>query len=307
MKKFLGILLMTSLLPLLPLKSDWNETLSDTDVKIVAAQERGPFTFSIEGDAYGKANFDKHCIRHQKISYYYIDAEAAMVFYYDKCREEGAVISLGFINDMIKWKQNPFFHQQYFNSASIALSGFTKRAEDWTWKSQIRLNLETNHLILRDQLTLDLILWGRYAATCNLGIDFGFLAYTGMKIDRILPIIGLDWKVNEKWQLNAVFPVDISATYKFNDNWTVAVNTRFIETRHRVGPDERLSRGLVEYRNAGIEFALNYIRGQNFNVNAHIGYMAGGVLKIATRHYHHKRHFDFDSAPYAGGEMAYNF
>lgn len=308
MKKFLGAMLSICTLPLMTLQADWGIYDADSEQRLEHSDDRGPLTFFVEGDYYGKSKFDeKNWSKRTKIQYAIVDAEAALVFYYNPCYKEGLVLNAGYVWDRIDWKPNPYFRENTFNTFVTAISAFSERATDWTWKSQVRMNLQLDHFNWNHNLTLDLVLWGRYQTTETIGLNFGFLAYTGMKIDRIIPILGFDWQPNEKWKINAIFPIDISATYKFDDRWSVEINSRFLEIRHRFSKHDPVPHGLIEYRNAGFELGLNYDIGQTLQTNIHAGYLIGGLVNISNKHNNHNKRFNFDSAPYAGGEISVNF
>lgn len=134
-----------------------------------------------------------------------------------------------------------------------------------------------------------------------------------MKIDRIFPIIGLDWKINEKWQLNLVYPLNISVVYQINECWSAALAGRLFNLRYRFGSHEcieyhkhHFKKGLFQYRNNGAELAINYEK-KNYSFNAHAGMTFGGQFILSNKHNKHKSHFDIDPAGYVGGEAVVKF
>ena len=126
-------------------------------------------------------------------------------------------------------------------------------------------------------------------------------------MDRIYPIIGFEWEINKKWQLDLVFPVNIDIQYNFNCNWQAAVAMRFFDVRHRVGKDESLTQALVTYRNSGVEFALRYDWDPYIEANMHLGSTIGGMLRIANKDNRKPKHFKLDPSGYFGGEVVYKF
>lgn len=272
----------------------------------VPEDAKGPFLVRVSYDAVGKAKFDKKPFKGEKFRFSELNIDASAIFYYNPCYKEGLVATLGWQNDCLDWKQNPYFHEKYFNWLSFGLGAFTSRAAGWDWKAVIKLNIDPHHLNIQEYVAWDFLLWGRYELNCNWGVHAGVLALTGMKIDRVYPIIGLDWKINDRWTLNLVYPTNLSLIYQYTCNWSFALAGRFWEVRHRAAKHEPLDKALWVYRNAGLELATNYIWNR-FSINAHVGYTFGGVLKIANRHYNNKKNIDFEGAPYAGIEGNYNF
>lgn len=270
------------------------------------AEEQGPFTVRVAYDYVGKAEFDKKPYKNQKFRFSELDVGASAVFYYNPCIKEGLVAMLDWSQDDLDWNQNPFFHQKKFQQVSLGFAAFTSRAENWDWRAVVKANIDPEHLNFQQYLTWDFLVWGRYKINCNWGAHFGILALTGMKIDRVYPIIGFDWRVSDKWMVNAVFPTNISVVYKYTCNWDFNLAARFWEVRHRTNEDQPLPKALWIYRNWGIEIGTTY-RWKGWLANIHAGYTVGGKLKIANKHYDHKRNLDFGGAPYAGAEISYNF
>jgi hypothetical protein len=226
--------------------------------------------------------------------------------YYDECHGEGLGVGIGYINTHFDWNHNPFFKVKDVGQVAFTLSGFSARIKNWMWHAQATLNWEPKYKKFWDYTNYDLILWGKYDYLDNVNLHLGFLAQTGMKIDHIYPIIGFDWTINEKWQLNVILPLNISINYLIDSSWTASLAARVWNIRYRVGEDENVERGLLYYRNQGAEFAINYAKG-HFGANIHAGVTLGGQFRVSDRNNQHKRHFDMNSAAYVGGEAVVKF
>lgn len=268
--------------------------------------ERGPFSFNITADAIGKADFKKWYIDNQHLEYSDINMNGSCIFYYEPYYSEGAQITVGYEFTRLLWRQNPFFDKTSFHTPSIAIEAFTKRAANWLWQGLARMNVDGDDWNLNLYANYDLLLWGRYTYLCDLGIHAGFLAQTGMKIDHIWPIIGFDWKYNDHWMINAVYPVNMSIVYSFNKVWSTSLAIRTFDHRQRVGKKEPLSRGLWRYRGSGIELGATYEESW-VTANIHVGSTYFSELVISNRHNDHKRHFKLKNAPYFGGEVNLTF
>lgn len=272
----------------------------------IQAAEPGPFTFNITADAVGHAKFKKWYVDNQHLEYSDINIDGSFVFYYQPAFNEGAQVTLGYEFTRLLWKENPFFDETKFHTPSIALEAFTGRATNWQWQGLVRMNVDGNNWDLDLYANYDFLLWGRYTYWENLGIHAGFLAETGMKIDRVYPIIGCDWQYNKYWKINAIFPINLSIVYTVNPLWTVALAGRMFDHRQRVGKREPLSKGLWSYRGAGIELGATY-ENSWVTANVHVGSTLFTRLTVANRHNEHKRHFKLKEAPYFGGELNMNF
>lgn len=263
----------------------------------------GMFAIETNSDYVSRSKFDKKSVKHQNISFCGFDIDASMVFYYEEKYAEAANIEIGYNRTNIHWKENFYFNQNIFNTASISINAQTARMCEWLWKGKISLNLDTDHFDIEEYSTWDALLWGRNSYTECVGLHIGIIALTGMKIDHVYPIIGFDWILSEKWKINAVFPVDLSVVYVIDDNWSIDIAARAIEVRYRVGKKENLSKGLVQYFNKGIELGINYDVGSNIQANIHVGEMLGGKLKIANKQNDQPHHYKFKAAPYIGAEV----
>lgn len=267
----------------------------------------GPFKIKFTADIVGKTKV-QNSFSKQHLYFGTGQVEVGFVYYYDPCLEEGANVSVFYQNTYLNWKSNPFFRQKDISTVGFSLGAFSKRLPDWTWSTRVAVNFDNiEYWNLRDYMYYDLLLWGRYEYCDNFGIHIGVLAYTGMKIDLVYPVIGIDWKYNDKWQFNAIFPMNVSIVYNFNKAWSVALAGRFFNERHRVRESEWLSKGLWRYQVTGAELGLYYNPAKWLSANIHAGTTLGGRLKIGSRHYHHRQRIRLDPAPYAGGELTLNF
>jgi hypothetical protein len=265
-----------------------------------------PCQFESSYNYIGRAKFDKHCLRHQHIRYSNGTTQASCVFYYNPCYQEGLAGTVGYTYTMVDWNRNPFFHQKHFNQATFGIAAFTHRLCDWLWRSQVSINMNTDHFNF-SYSTYDLLLWGRWDYREDIGLHIGLLAFTGIRIDRVYPILGFDWQYSCNLKFNVIFPLDISAVYTFNDSWSVAVAGRPFFSRYRLGRHAHPHKGVFEYTNGGVELALNYQYNEWLHANVHVGDAFGGRLKVANSRNHNSKRFRFNSAGYIGGEVDISF
>ena len=149
-------------------------------------------------------------------------------------------------------------------------------------------------------------MWGRYDLCQNMGMHLGFFLETGMRMDRIYPILGIDWTFSPKWKLNAVFPFNMSLEYSYNKCLTFALAGRTFSSRNRIQPTDYNNKCVCRYSNFGIEGLIRYEYG-NFVANVHAGYTTGGRFRVADEHNHHPHNYDLDPAGYAGAELDLRF
>lgn len=266
-------------------------------------EQGGPFEIKIQGDYTGKTKIRKTCGLN-RLQYAIGEVEGSFIYYYDACNREGANVALAYSRSWLDWKSNPYFNEDTFDTVSLRLAAFSQRLCRWTWNAQVGINFDNiEHWDFADYMDYDLLLWGRYAYLDNFGVHIGFVAQTGMKIDRVYPVIGIDWRYGKRWKLNLVFPLDISISYDINNCWNAAIVMRFFNDRHRLEKCQYLSRGLWFYQNSGLEFAINYKAPKWITLNVHAGSTTGGHITIANSEYRHHHRFHLDPTYYAGGQL----
>jgi len=270
------------------------------------SNDKGPFAFSGNFDATGKSKFDSDHHKDEKVSFMLGNATGAFIFYYDKRYCEGALVSVGYTYANLDWKDNPFFDTKNYNSLNLSLGGFTYRLKDWFWKTLLTANIDTNEWDT-DYTNYDITFWGRYNYCESIGLHIGFIIQTGMKMDRVYPIIGFDWKISQNWKLNLIFPVDMSLAYYITKAFTVGVAVRPFDYRNRATEHNPIPMAVFRYQSLGAEFAVNYDNDSWITANLHVGEILGGHLRVATRHNEKPKRLKFKSAPYAGGALVIKF
>lgn len=269
--------------------------------------QSGPFKFRVLGDYIGKAKV-KNSWGFHKLTFGTVQAEAGLVYYYDECINEAANVTVFYENTVLDWKSNPYFNQTDYSTAGITLGATTQRLPNWTWNGQLSISFDNlKYWNFSDYMYYDILLWGRYEFCDNIGVHIGFFAETGMKIDLVYPVIGVDWTYNEHWKVSAVFPLNVSIVYSYNKTWSFDVAARFFDERNRLGKNQYLSQGLWHYQSTGAEVGINFTPGKWISANIHAGTTVGGRLKIADKNYNHRQRIRLDPAPYAGGEIEVNF
>lgn len=283
------------------------EDIGSENIQISESSEGYPFRAKAAGDWVSRAKISKHRDDYH-IKFAAAAVDASMVFYYDKCNKEAANVAVAYKKTYLNWEHNPYFKETNFDTISLILGGYSERLCDWIWRGQLSINFDNiEHWDFQDYMNYDLFLWGRYHLCENIGFHIGIFAQTGMMIDRVYPVIGIDWKYSQKLHINLIYPVNISAVYSFNPQWSIALAGRFFDERHRVKKDAHLSEGLWVYRVVGAEIALNYNPTDWISANVHLGTTIGGNLKVANRNYHHRRRYDVNDSAYAGGELSVSF
>lgn len=272
--------------------------------------ENRPYKLSAMGDWIGKSDVRRHRHDRGSVKFYMADFQADASVYYNPDCEEGLGVSFGYTRSRFDWGDNTYFKTKDMDQLSFSVTGFSKRIHNWLCTGYVTATWEPRYTDFYEYTNYEMLFWGRYTCTDVFNMHIGFLAQTGMKIDNVWPVIGFDWLINDKWKLNAVFPMNMSLVYTVNEVWTAAAAIRIFDLRYRMGKHQNIKKGfekgLLRYRNSGLEFVVNYVK-DAISANVHVGGTFGGRFKIANRHYKRKQHFDLGSAAYAGAEASYKF
>lgn len=277
-----------------------------SDEQIPAQESKGrPFSLDVHFDAVKTTDIRKGYYKDDSVQFAEGQATLGLIYYYCPRYTEGLGLTVGYERTIIRWEHNPWFNQELYNTANLSFTGFTKRLHKWFWRGQLDINIDADH-IQSSYMFYNLLIWGRYELCQDIGFHVGFIAQTGMQMDRVYPILGIDWQISRRWKLNLVFPVNVSLEYLITSRWSIAIAGRAFDSRHRVSNKEPHPRYLVRYTNAGGELAIKY-DDTVVSANIHAGYTLGGDLRIANPHNHHPHHYKLDPSGYAGAEVVVKF
>lgn len=264
-----------------------------------------PFFFNTFVDGVGKAKINNTYFKGDKFQFAIANAELGLVCYYNPCYTEGITTSIAYTETYYGWRENPWFDQEHFQTTSLTFSGFSKRLDRWFWRGMVQFNIDGWNWD-GDYAFYNFMMWGRYTLCQDWGIHVGFFAETGMRIDRVYPVIGFDWQISEKWKLNAVFPFDMSLQYAWTKHWTVSLAGRTFDSRHRVNKKNANRQYLARYTNGGIEMMIKYEK-NGLTANVHAGSTLGGVYRLSNHDNRDPHHYKLDAAGYAGAEIDVRF
>ncbi len=228
---------------------------------------------------------------------------------------------IGYSYLKLGWKENPRFKQTHFNYANASL-GWVTTADTWRWIFSAAASVDAHKFDFWDTGVFGGMAWGRHVfANKDLGGHIGLVGYSGVKNHYLLPIIGFDYKFADAWQLNAIFPIDLSLEYFFQPKWSteVALATfggpyRFPRRTHK-GIGE-FKNGIFEVYSTGLEWDINYNCNQRFNpevcdqlINASLGlgWNFGGWILIKNSENEQGQYYKFKAAPYIQAELSFTF
>lgn len=220
------------------------------------------------------------------------------------------VMGVGYLGTKFHFTHHPrrtSFDEKHFSNLLLQFGGWTKEIENWKWQAGVGLQINTEHFHLSRYTFFTGLLHGKYNYVNHSRLHVGLLGYSGLRYTRVLPIIGFDYPLSAKWELNAVFPLNMSLVYRITNQWQVDAGIRYFLTRQRLGEHEHFRRGFVAYRNWGAEMGLNYEVNEHIRFNIHVGDSFAGRMRISNHRDHDRQHLKLDSALYYGCTAAVAF
>ncbi len=257
-------------------------------------------------DSISKSKF-KRSSGHQGEKIAFKEADIALSYSHQFDDNNSMFVSVGYTPTCIDWNENPEFDKEHFRYINIGIGATSFQLDHWMLHTAIKASMDTEKMGLNRYSYYEWLFHTRYCFSDKVGLHIGFIAKIGLRKDAPCPILGFDWKINNKWKLNFVIPVNMSLIYKVNQKWFTALAYRPFTTRHRLGKNETRSHGIYEYRNSGAEISLNYKHTAQALANIHFGSTFGGLLKVADDHNHHASYYRFKNSFYWGVEALLRF
>ncbi len=153
---------------------------------------------------------------------------------------------------------------------------------------------------------------GRLTAMWNyspsLKFMFGILISPDSDL-KVMPIGGLDWIINNQWDLRLMFPKP-RLIYTPDEHWSFHAGSSFNKVIFRTSDSLGTSIGLPQYNDAiasYIDIRIGAGVGYSFNKNLSVEADGGYSVKRKIDYTRIDERVDFDPAPYAGISLRMSF
>ncbi len=266
-----------------------------------------PIHFDADARAVEKANFKTDAFG----SVRYRDGSANLYLSYVIDPKNTLTLGLGASYLDFDWDKNPRFKEETYTLARASLAYITTSLDKWRWVAAVGGTANTKDFNPSDTGVLYGYLWGRYVLTPNIGGHIGAIGWGGMGNSKLLPIVGIDWKIARPLFLQAIFPFNLDLRFYFSENWYTAVKYNTFgpyrypwRARGGIGPFER---AIFDIYSRGLELNLNYFIGIDLEAGIGGGYNFGGWIRVKDRHNAHSKYFKFQGAPFAHAYLNFNF
>jgi len=256
----------------------------------------------------GRADFEHH--KHGHVNY--SDADAGLYYTQFINDENSLTYELGYDLLRFDWKKNPRFHESSFNYLIASLGYVSTTLDRWRWIVNAGFSVDAFHLDFAKSAVGHAMLWGRYHFANCCGVHVGVLGWYGVENGHAWPIFGFDWRFNDSWSANAMFPCDYSLHYAFDDHWSLELGYsgfggpyRYPRRAHdgRKGHHDPI---FTVYSN-GAELTFKYKFEHLLRASIGAGWDFGGWIFIKDQNNRHGKYFHYDSAPYAQANLELTF
>ncbi len=164
----------------------------------------------------------------------------------------------------------------------------------------------------------DALAWGatfsavkRFADGNVLGLGVG--AFDRIEDTSLIPFLIVDWRFNKRWRL--INPLAAGPTgaagleldYLFDNGWTMGLGAAYREARYRLSESGPVANGVGEIRGVPVFLRASRSIDRTFTLNAYIGAVAGGELRVEDPSGNLLRKEEFDLAPFVGINVTARF
>ncbi len=233
----------------------------------------------------------------------YGEGNASVYFSHFLNKENSLTWQIGANYVDLGWDSNPVFNKNQYTYGITSLTWISHSLLKWRWVINGGVALDATTFNFGQSAVYYTMLWGRYEERENLGVNLGLFAYYGIKNGYVLPILGIDWKIAPKWQLNAVFPIDASLNYNFATHWIASIVATSFGGPYRF--PRRIHDGVGKYDDGVfkvyatvLEGDLAFIQKRFIEIGVGGGWNFGGWIQVSESNNHNKRYYDFDGAAY---------
>lgn len=269
-----------------------------------------PVHFDAEYRDVGRAKFRTPGFKNSHV--HYKDAHAFAYYSHLLTPDNSLTWELGYSFLEFDWNKNPRFRGKDYHFANASIGWVSTSIKDWRWVFSGAVSVDAETFNFGQTGVYYGLMWGRYQFNPTLGMHVGWAGYVGVQGGYILPILGVDWRASNHWQIYGIFPILIAIKYLFNSHWSTSLEWTTFGRPYRF--PMRVNEGIGKWKNGifevyskGIELDLNYQLGNRLTASVGGGWNFGGWVMIKKHNSQSGRYFKFDDAPYAQGRLIFTF
>lgn len=218
-------------------------------------------------------------------------------------RSAGFRLGTGYDGLKLDWENNPLTTQKLFSYAQMSIGFFLMSVENWDIYTELGVSLDTHHTDWSDYALYNAILYTKYDFEGKFNLHAGFTGYYGIRYNRVIPIVGVDFKIGPRFHMHAVFPHDMAFEYMPTSYFSALLKARLIETPRRLAPTALRPKGAIEYKNTGAEFALKFHYTNQIGILGYVGRTICGHIKAEDEDGSDLTYYRFRSSTYFGANV----
>jgi len=150
-----------------------------------------------------------------------------------------------------------------------------------------------------------------FAADKRLG--FGLGAYSHIEENRVIPLIIVDWRLNERWRLvnplpaGPVGPAGLELDYRFDNGWNLGVGATVRSLRFRLREDGPVRDGVGEETGVPVFLRASTQFGNDSSLHLYAGAIVAGKLRVEDSKGRKVYEESFDPTPILGATFSTRF
>jgi hypothetical protein len=159
----------------------------------------------------------------------------------------------------------------------------------------------------------DTLTYGGLAAvshqfTESLSASIGLYVQSRLEDDAlIIPIPGIDWKINEQWRLTSMNQPGLFVLYSPSDAWTFSLGARFEGAEYRLNDRDAAPEGVGRDRAVPVELGAEYRPSRNITIGGFVGAYVYRKLRLEDSGGAKISEFEMDPAPVVGLNLKFAF
>lgn len=223
--------------------------------------------------------------------------------------KSGFRLGTGYDGLKMDWSGNPLTSQKLFSLAELSGGLFLFNVDNWDIYFEITAALSTRHTNWSTYALYRGILYTKYNYNNLFNIHAGFSGFYGMRYNKVVPIVGVDFPIGRKFHVHGVFPHDLGLEYKPLSFLSAFLRARLTNIPRRLSPDALRPRGAISYRNVAAEFALKAYYTQIASLTGYLGHTLPGYGYVKAENWDGSglTYYRFNAAFYYGFSLALAF
>jgi long-subunit fatty acid transport protein len=126
-----------------------------------------------------------------------------------------------------------------------------------------------------DALTYGGLGGANYVVNDNLTLGFGVIVATRLEDDTfVIPILSIDWKINERWRLSNESRPGLALLYQASDTLTLILDANYTTRDYRLGDDNPIPEGAVEDTRVPVSFGARWRALDRLTLTGRVGFYA---------------------------------